>query len=256
MPGPPRSLETLVGLFIPPACREVVLGDLHERYTSLPLYLADALLTVPLVILSRIRRTTDPQVLLMEAFVLFLSFWGAARFMDAAFLDDRWGLLRLAIPATTALLGLVLEDAYAMPGRRWPLKAIRAPVFGLGIAFLSQWMLPVDHPELRLPHWILWCGAGTGLLLVAAVRMLFPPPADRPQGALPDAGQSGPAFWLHLASQPVNLSPGALRLIKAAGMIAAAALLGALAGYQSLFRPQFLVLAAVLVAVYQVRRWR
>jgi hypothetical protein len=250
MPGPPRSLETLVGLFIPPACREVALGDLHERYTGLLPYLVDVLSTVPLVILSRIRRTTDPQVLLMEAFVLFLSFWGAARFMDATFLGDRFGWLRLAIPAATALLALMLEDAYAMPGRRWPLQAICAPVFGLGIAFLSQWMLPVDNPELRLPRWILWCGAGTGLLLVSAVRMLFPPPADRPQGA------NGPAFWLHQASQPVSFSPGALRLIKAAGMIAAAALFGALAGYQSVFRPQVLVPVAVLVAMYQVRKWR
>jgi hypothetical protein len=112
-------------------------------------------------------------------------------------------------------------------------------------------MLPVDNPELRLPHWILWCGAATGLLLVAAVRMLFPPPADRPQGA------NGPAFWLHLASEPVSISPGTMRLMKAAGMIAAAALLGALAGYQSVFRPQVLVpVAVVVVAVYQVRKWK
>jgi hypothetical protein len=266
MPAPPRALETLVGLFIPPACREVVLGDLHERYIlrlrtprasgGLLPYLADVLVTVPLVILSRIRRTTDFQVLLMEAFVLYLSFWGAAKFMDAAFLGDRFGLLRLAIPAATALLALMLEDAYAMPGRPWPMKAIRAPVFGLGMAVLSQWMLPVDNPELRLPRWILWCGTGTGLLLVAAARMLFPPPADRPQGAASDAGQNGPAFWMQLASEPVRLSPGALRLIKAAGMIAAAALLGALAGYRSVFRPQVLVPVAVVVAVYQVRRWK
>ncbi|HXB71714.1 MAG TPA: hypothetical protein VNY05_25985 [Candidatus Acidoferrales bacterium] len=270
MPAPPRSLETLAGMFIPPASREVVVGDLHERCLlrpgtpwacrGLPQYVADVVMTVPLVILSRIRRTTDFQVLLMEAFVLYLSFWGAARFMDAAFLDNRLGFLRLAIPAATTLLALMLEDAYAMPGRRWPLKAIRAPVFGLGTAVLSQWMLPVSNPELTLPRWILWCGAGTGLLLVAAVRMLFPPPADRPQGAPSDASQNGPAFWMQQASEPVSLAPGALRLMKGAGMLAAAVLVGALAVYQPMFRPQVLVLAAVLaavvVAVYQVRRWR
>jgi hypothetical protein len=270
MPGPPRILETLAGFFIPPACREVVLGDLHERHIlrlgtrgacrGLAQYLADVLSTVPLVILSRIRRTTDFQVLPMEAFVLYLSFWGAARFMDAAFLNDRLGLLRLAIPAATALLALMLEDAYAMPGRRWPMKAIRAPLFGLGMAFWSQAMLAVGNPELALPRWILWCGAATGLLLVAAVRMLFPPPADRPQGATSNAGQNSPAFWLQQASEPARLSPGTRRLMKGAGMIAAAALVGALAGYQPVFRPQFPILAAVLVAVavavYQVRRWR
>jgi hypothetical protein len=223
MPGPPRSLEALIGLLIPPACREVVLGDLHERYAGMGRYLADALFTVPLVILSRIRRTTDFQVLLMEACVLFLSFWGAARLADAGFRHDSLGLLRLAIPGATALLGLMLEDAYATPGRRWALKPIRAPLFGLAMACLSQALLPADHPDLRLPRWILLCGAGAGLLLVCAIRMLFPPPADRPQGA------SGPAFWLHLAPEP--LSPETLRLLKAAGMIAAAALLGVLAGY-------------------------
>jgi hypothetical protein len=96
--------------------------------------------------------------------------------------------------------------------------------------------------------------------LVAAVRMLFPPPADRPQGAPSDASQNGPAFWMQQASEPVSLSPGALRLTKGAGMIAAAVLVGALAGYQPVFGPPVLVLAAVLVAVavavYQVRRWK
>jgi hypothetical protein len=250
MPAPPRILETLIALFIPPASREVVLGDLHERYTGLAHYLADVLVTVPLVIVSRIRRTTDFQVLLMEACLLYLSFWGTARLAGAAFLSERFGLLRLAIPAATGLLALMLEDAYAMPGRRWPMKTVRAPLFGLGIAFLSQAVLPAGNPDLTLPRWIMWCGAGTGLLLVTAVRMLFPPLADRPQGA------TGPAFWLQQASESVSLSPCAMRVLKAAGMIAAAALLGALAGYQPVFLPQFLVLAAVLVAAYQVRRWR
>jgi len=251
MPGPPHFLEILVGLFIPPACREEVLGDLHERYTGLAHYVADALSTVPLVILSRIRRTTDFQVLLMEAFAVYLSFWGAARFDDAAFLNARLGLLRLAIPTATALLALMLEDAYAIPGRRGPLKAVRGPVFGIGMALLSQAILSVGNPELPLPRWILWCGAGTGLLLVGAVRMLFPPLADRPQGA------SGPAFWLQQASGPVILSPGTLRMVKVAGMIAAAALFGALVGYRLAIRPQILVLAVgVVVAVYQVRNWK
>jgi len=50
--------------------------------------------------------------------------------------------------------------------------------------------------------------------------------ADRPQGA------SGPAFWLQQTSEPLVLSPGAIRLAKAAGIVAVAALLLALAGYR------------------------
>ena len=220
MPGPPRLVETLIGLLIPPACREEVLGDLHERYAGLLRYVADALAAVPLVILSRIRRTTDFQVLLMEAFILFLSFWGAARFADAEFLAEPLAWLRLAIPAAAALIALMLDDAYAIPGRRWPLKPVRAPIFGVGMALLSQATLA----DLALPRWILLYGAGVSLLLVGAVRMIFPPLADRPQGA------GGPAFWLQQASEPVSVSPAVLRLVKAAAIVAGFALLVALAG--------------------------
>ena len=31
---PSKILEGIVSLFIPPACREEVLGDLHERYAG------------------------------------------------------------------------------------------------------------------------------------------------------------------------------------------------------------------------------
>ena len=88
--------------------------------------------------------------------------------------------------------------------------------------------------------------------MVGGVRMLFPPLADRPQGA------SGPVFWLQQASGPMILSPGRLRFVKGAGLIAAAALFGALVGYQPVVRPEVLVLAAVVVVVaaYQVRKWK
>ena len=87
--------------------------------------LLDALSTVPLVILSRIRRTADPQVLLIQAFALYASFLTAAWFKDASLLQAQWGLLRLAIPPGMALLGLILEDAYATP--RTPIAAETAP---------------------------------------------------------------------------------------------------------------------------------
>lgn len=55
---PPRLLERVIALLIPPAYREHVLGDLYERYTKLWRYIVDAARTVPLVLLSHIRRNT------------------------------------------------------------------------------------------------------------------------------------------------------------------------------------------------------
>jgi hypothetical protein len=108
--GPLKTAEAIVAVFVPPACREEVLGDLHERYSSSGQYGLDALRTIPRVIMSRIRRTADPQVLLMQAFALYVSFLGAAWLKDGAFLSERWGLPRLAIPAGMAMLGLVLDQ--------------------------------------------------------------------------------------------------------------------------------------------------
>ena len=81
--GPSKKLEMLAAFLIPPASREEVLGDLHERYKSPGRYLFDAFSTAPFVILSRIRRTTDPQLLLMEALLLYASFLVVAWYMDA-----------------------------------------------------------------------------------------------------------------------------------------------------------------------------
>ncbi len=53
---PSKTAEAIVAIFLPPACREEVLGDLHERYRSPGQYALDAIRTVPLVIYSRIIR--------------------------------------------------------------------------------------------------------------------------------------------------------------------------------------------------------
>ena len=196
--GPSRPAEMIVGILTPPACREEVLGDLHERYRSPLQYGFDALGAVPLVILSRIRRTADPQVLVMQAFALYLSFLTAARFHDGSLLQAQWGLLRLALPAGIALLGLVLEDAYALPGRRSPLRLVRGPIVGICLALLSQGILRSRNPEIPLPGWILFYGCAMSLLLSSAIRLLFPPIAHGLQGV------NAPAFWLKRAGSGIG----------------------------------------------------
>jgi hypothetical protein len=171
--GPSKTAEAIIAVFVPLACREEVLGDLHERYSSSGQYGLDALRTIPLVIVSRIRHTVDPQVLLMQALALYASFLGAAWLKDRAFLSEPWGLVRLAIPGGMAMLGLILDDAYAKPGRRSPLSLTRGPVLGLGLALASQGMFRISNPDLAVPNWIAFYGCVISLLLSSAVGCCF-----------------------------------------------------------------------------------
>ena len=183
-PTPPKVAEAVVGLLIPPACREHVLGDLHERYTGPRRYVADAVGTVPRVIVSRIRRTTDPQVFVMEASALYFSFLAAARWLGGtSFLYERSGFLRLAIPALVALLALMLADAYARPGKRLPRKAVLEATLGVAFAFLSQAALSVTYPPSVVPGWIMISGGALSVVLVSTLRMLFPPDGRRPRAS-------------------------------------------------------------------------
>ena len=213
---PSKAAEFLVAIFVPPACREEVVGDLHERYRSPLHYALETIRTVPMVVLSRIRRTADPQILLMQAFAFYLSFLCFAWFHGGALLRDRWGLLRLAIPGAMMLLGLVLEDAYARPGPRPPLGLMRGPVLGLGLSILSQELLRAGNPDLALPGWIMVYGCAASLLLSSTIRLSFPPPANQLQGA------HAPAEWLKRAGD----SPGmARRTYRIAAVFAAFVLL-------------------------------
>jgi hypothetical protein len=176
-------IEILVGIFIPPACREEVLGDLRERNEGIQLFIYDALRTVPMVIVSRIRRTTDSVVLLMEAFCCYVSFLAVALAAQPAMIRTEEGLLRLAIPGAIALLVLVFADAYANPRK----KSVLRPILAVALAFAAVFLVHAIHR--LLPGMMLAVGSGMSLMLLLAMRMLFPPLADRPQQA------QGPAFW-------------------------------------------------------------
>ena len=247
-PGPSKAAEALAGWLIPPACREEVLGDLHERYRSPGQYAWDAFSTVPLVIVSRIRRTADPQVVLMQAMALYLSFAGAARLTDRSLLQAPWGLLRLATPAAMTLLGLVLEDAYARPGGRWGLKAARGPLLGCGLAFLSQAVLFGRGGGLALPLGAIACGGVMSVLIATAIRLLFPPVTDRPRGA------GGPALWLRQKAEPIAIPPMMIPVLKSAAAILAAAIVGAWAGQMQLLKPGILVAAVVVLVAWANKR--
>ena len=213
--GPSKIAEAIVALFVPPACREEVVGDLHERYRSSGQYGLDALLTIPLVIISRMRRAADLQVLLMQAFAWYASFLGAAWLKDGAFLTEQWGLVRLAVPVAMAMFGLVLEDTYAKPGRRSKLILARGPVLALGLALASQGMFRMSNPGLALPSWIMLYGSSTSFLLSSAVRILFPPASDQLQGI------NVPSNWLKRSVGPIGNLETSTRVIKIFGILIA-----------------------------------
>ncbi len=176
MPGePPRMLERIIGLFIPPSRREDVLGDLRERYANLWNYIAEAIRTTPMVIFGAIRRTTDPQLLVMEALLLYISFLSALWYVNRPMLDDQWGLLRPAIPAGIAIAILLLHDAWAPPERHAPWRSALRVVTALGISCLCQ--------IAALPRGVAVFGSGIAALLISTVRMLFLPGAGLPQRA-------------------------------------------------------------------------
>lgn len=166
------KIEALAGLFTPPACREEVLGDLHERNPSLARFCLDALRTVPHVILSRIRRTADPQLLVLHAIALYLCYYGAAWFEDRALLLDPWGLVRIAAPVLVVLIAIVFDDVYAKPGQRSPLRLVRGSLIGFAGTFLVQ----------SIPLKILFYGGVMGLPLTLGLRLLFSPQSTSRQG--------------------------------------------------------------------------
>jgi hypothetical protein len=185
---PPKALEATVSLFIPPACREEVLGDLHERYTEPVQYLFLAMRVVPCVILSRIRRTADAQILMMEALLIYASYLAAAWYTDKTILMDPWGFFRLAVPAVIAVAFMAIEDAWSPVRERSPLRLTGEVAVGALFAFL--WMVR------RLPDTLNLVGASASLLLVSAVRILFRPQIDKPQAA------TGSAVWDEPAVAP------------------------------------------------------
>lgn len=179
-PGPSQIMEAIIGFFIPPACREEVLGDLHERFQDRRRYILEALRTVPMVIWSRIRRTTEPGVLLLEAFALYLSFAGTALAMgNGRFLTEQTGYLRLTLPVLMALVSLVLVDAYVRTERRPLLGAITG-----FCATITQARLQATNLELAFPSFrMVLIASLAGMLLVTGLRLLFAPDNNRTTGA-------------------------------------------------------------------------
>jgi hypothetical protein len=202
-PGPSKVAETIAGYLLPPACREEILGDMRERYQSGWGYFVEALQVIPFAIYSRICRTTDAVVALMEVASMYTAFLAVAKWLDPTVISASAGLARLAIPPMVVLAVIMVADAYTTPHRGWPLKLLFAPILGFAAAYVEQTI----YHEWSLPAPVFLLGSGTALLFVSSLRLVFPPIWDRLQTA------NLPAFWQKLELAPLPFSPkGALAL--------------------------------------------
>jgi hypothetical protein len=163
--GPAKTVETIVAWLVPPACREEIVGDLHERYRSPFHYVWEVVRTVPPVIVSRIRRTADPHVLLIQSLALYLSFVLATWLVDTTLLRNEWSLVRLGVLVVAIVLGMLLEDAYADPAgnRRW--SHVRGPMLGFTLAWLLETLWRFGRSDLSVPLLIMLWGTAAGLPL-------------------------------------------------------------------------------------------
>ena len=183
---PPALVDAAIRLLIPPACREHVLGDLWERNTSPRQYLVDAVRTLPFVIWSQIRRTSDPLPLAMQVLPAFVFFGGLASRPNA---DGVPVWLRAVVPAIAVAVAMVVRDAYRSPKSPSSRQVVLDAGLAVASAFASQGILAMAWPELTLaPKEALLGGTCTFLAvcLLRAAVLLHPPLSTN--GGLPMDG--------------------------------------------------------------------
>jgi hypothetical protein len=170
---PPQFAEDLVGWFLPPSCREEVLGDLFESCRNPVDYAASALAVIPRVVFSQIWRNTDSFVFLLTACALAYSFIAGSVGMSRGVAHP---LLRLAIPLVPALLSLLICNAFA-PVEERRLHAVTFDiVVTMGAAALTQLVLfaLLEH-SLMLPAWVPSEGTALSWFAIIVLRAIFPP---------------------------------------------------------------------------------
>lgn len=210
MPQPPRLLEAVFAICIPPSCREEVLGDLCEKYVSPLQYVLLALRTIPFIVLSRARRVTEAPILFMEALLIYASYLTAAWYGDRVFLYSPYGLLRLAFPLLPFLLTLVLFDVYC-PHPKSALRMMGPVAFAALATFCSCLAQP-------FARWTNLVGSSTALLLVSALRVLFRSHPDVQPSA-------GPGHWLKQTPAPIALPRNAFAVVGISAAVTAGAIL-------------------------------
>ncbi len=181
---PAKRIEKLLWFLLPPPCREHVLGDLQEKCKSPKQYTRVGLSVLAPVIVSRIRRVTDYQLLLMQAFAIYIAFVAGAWCLgETALLYGHSGLIRLAVPTAVAVLFLLISNAYFDPVRESVTKPILQSVISVAVAFLGQTAIFDTRPTLAVPLRVMLFGSCASILLVPTLQILFPPVSTQTKAA-------------------------------------------------------------------------
>jgi hypothetical protein len=168
-------LVTIFGWLLPPACREHVLGDLQERAKSRWQFVKEATSVLAPVIVSRIRRVTDAQVVLMQALAVYISFVAAAWYSgENSFLYQQAGLIRLAVPTAVSIAVLLLCAAYAHPERQSVWRPALHAAISIAAGLLGQALVFDTWPNFAVPLLVLLEGGSIAVVLVSTLQMLFP----------------------------------------------------------------------------------
>lgn len=182
-PAPPRFLEFLAGLLVPQACRDQVLGDMHERYRSPLGYIVDGMSAVPASILNQIRRATPPSFLLLEAFVVYASFVAAALCLDR--MDGPPDFAQVLRSTAVIMVGLLLRDAYSSRPSPSRLKLIGGVYLAVYFSCSAQWIWQSFFPHSNLTPRIMTSLLGLFIssILISVLRLWIEQvEKDRPRG--------------------------------------------------------------------------
>jgi hypothetical protein len=237
-----------------------VLGDLEERYTSPLSYLVDGFSVLGPVIISRIRRTTDIQVFLMETLTIYLSFTATSWWLgERGFLFDHAGFVRLALPTSVAVVALLFCNAYSDPRRTSHIKPLLQSVGSISLGFLGQAVIFDMYANFAVPFRIMLFGSLLSVLLVSPLRVLFPPAQRLTKFAYPREQRLFQDRYAKLWHNQFNtLTRTSLKVRWRSKWITVAAFLIALITFAVLFapapwaevpKPQFVVLALVAFLV-------
>jgi hypothetical protein len=167
---PPKLIEEIAGMLIPPACREHVLGDWYERYRSRSQYVFDAIATLPLIIASQIRRTFRIELFLAEACALYIAFACVSFWGGPGYLYDRGVLLPLGIVIGLVLFVFTLCDAYTDPQDQSRNTIYRDTALAITFAYFGQGAIGLFSPGRALPAWLILSGTALSFPMLVVVR--------------------------------------------------------------------------------------